>query len=173
MFGGKPLVWSGGRGGAYALGDQVIWRPETTGQRGLAVFATAGVPFDGKGLFSFEGVAGAIWTGPFASRPADQVGLMGTYIRLSDKEDGNVNDLLRKVRSNSLVSRNQAIFEANYNYRVTEGTYLAGSLQYLVNPDPISQPSARFAPKNALVVGLKLSVSLNALFGLLASLADD
>lgn len=61
---------------------------------------------------------------------------MGTYLRLSDKEDGYVNDLLRKARSNSLVSHNQDIFEANYNYRIIEGTYLAGSRQYLVNPDP-------------------------------------
>lgn len=173
LFGGKPLVWSGGRGGAYALGDQVIWRPETTGSRGVAVFATTGVPFDGKGLFSFEGVLGAIWTGPFASRPADQLGVLGTYIRLSDKEDGYVNDLLRKARSNSLVSRNQGVFEANYNYRVIEGTYLAGSLQYLVNPDPISRPTARFAPKDALVIGLKLSVNTSALLGLPASLAGD
>lgn len=174
LFGGAPLTYSGGRRGAYALGDQVVWRPDNgPGQRGIAVFATTGVPFDGKGLFSFQGVAGGIWTGPFPSRPADQIGLLGTYIRLSDKEDGYVNDLLLKARSKSFVSRNQAIFEANYNYKLTEGIYLAGSMQYLVNPDPISRPSAKFAPKNALVLGLKLSISMNQLLGLPVSLADE
>lgn len=137
------------------------------------MFATTGVPFDGKGLFSFEGTAGAIWTGPFPSRPADQIGAMGTYIRLSDKEDGYVNDLLRKARSSTLVSRNQGIFEANYNYRVIEGIYLAGGLQYLVNPDPISRPTARFAPRDALVVGLKLSVNMSGLLGLPVSLVEE
>jgi len=174
LFGGAPLTYSGGRRGAYALGGQVVWRPDTgPGQRGIAVFATTGVPFDAKGLFSFEGVAGAIWTGPFPDRLADQIGILGTYIRLSDKEDGYVNDLLRKAKSNSFVSCNQGIFEANYNYKLTEGIYLAGSLQYLVNPDPISWPSAKFAPRDALVVGLKLSISANQLLGLPASLAEE
>lgn len=173
LFGGAPLAYSGGRRGAYALGDQVVWKPEPAGTRGVAVFATAGVPFDGAGLFSFEGVAGALWTGPFASRPADQAGFLATYIRLSDKEDGYVNDLLRKLRSNTLVSRNQGIFEANYNYKLTEGVYLAGSLQYLVNPDPISQPGARSAPRDALVVGLKLSITANQLLGLPGSFSEE
>ena len=174
LFGGAPLTYSGGRRGAYALGDRVVWRPDTgPGQRGIAVFATSGAPFDGTGLFSFEGVAGAIWTGLLPGRPADQIGLLGTYIRLSNKEDGYINDLLRKAKSTSLVSRNQGIFEANYNYKLTEGTYLAGSLQYLVNPDPISRPSAKFAPRDALVVGLKLSISGNQLLGLPTSLADE
>ena len=174
QFGGAPLTYSGGRTGAYALGDQVVWRPETgRGQRGIAVFGTAGVPFDGKGLFSFEGVAGGIWTGPFAGRPADQIGVLATYLRLSDKEDGYVNGLLVRARSTSFVSRNQGIFELNYNYKLTEGIYLAGSLQYLVNPDSIARPSATFAPKDALVLGLKLSVNANQLLGLPTSLAEE
>ena len=173
LFGGAPLTYSGGRTGAYALGDQVVWRPDASGQRGVAVFATTGVPFDNRGLFSFEAVAGALWTGPFASRPADQIGLLATYIMLSDKEDNYINDLLRKARSTTLVGRNQGIFETNYNYKLTEGIYLAGSLQYLVNPDSISRPNARFAPHDALVLGLKLSATLGPLFGLPASLAEE
>ncbi|MDT7950527.1 MAG: carbohydrate porin [Acetobacteraceae bacterium] len=174
LFGGAPLAYSGGRRGAYALGDQVVWRPDTgPGQRGIAVFATAGVPFDGEGIFSFQGVAGGIWTGPFPGRPADQIGILATYIRLSDKEDGYVNELLRRAGSNSFVSRNQGIFEANYNYRVTNGVFLAGSLQYLVNPDPINRPTAKFAPKDALVIGLKLSISVNQLLGLPLGLVSD
>lgn len=173
LFGGRPLTYSGGRTGAYALGDQVVWRPDASGQRGVAVFATTGVPFDGRGLFSFEAVTGVLWTGPFTSRPVDQVGVLATYIRLSDKEDGFVNDLLRKARSATLVSRDQGVFEANYNYKVTEGIYLASSVQYLVNPDSINRPSARFAPRDALVLGLKLSVGIGPLLGLPASLAEE
>ncbi len=174
QFGGAPLTYSGGRSGAYALGDQVVWRPETgPGQRGIAVFATAGVPFDGKGLFSLEAVAGGIWTGPSASRPADQIGLLATFIQLSNKENGYINGLLTKAGSASFVSRNQGIFEANYNYKLTEGIYLAGSMQYLVNPDSIGRPSAKFAPKDALVLGLKLSVSVNQLLGLPSSLGEE
>ena len=170
LFGGKPMVHGGGRAGLYALGDQVAYRYDRDTRRGVAVFGTVAGPLDGKGLFAFQGVAGAIWSGPFASRPDDQIGLLGTYIRLSNKEDGFLNALLQKARSPTSVSRNQFIFEANYNYRLVEGVFLATSLQYIVNPDQISRPSATRAPRDALVVGLKLAVNINDLAGLPSSL---
>ena len=165
-FGGKPMARGGGRAGTYALADQVVWKPDAGGTRGVAVFATAGLPFDGRELFAFQGVAGGVWTGPLATRPADQMGVMGSYIRVSNRESGYLNDLLRKARSTTFESRNEFIFEVNYNARLMEGVYLAGSLQYLVNPDTISRLVATFASKDALVVGLKLSVSANDLLGL-------
>lgn len=166
QFGGQPLLYSGGRAGLYALGDQVVYRYDPATTRNVAVFGTVAAPFDGEGLFAFQGVAGAIWSGPLASRPGDQIGLLGTYIRLSNKEDGFLNALLQKARSPTLVSRNQFVFEANYNYRVVEGVFLAGGLQYLVNPDQISRQSATRAPRDALVVGLKLALNVNELLGL-------
>ena len=170
LSGGRPLPHGGGRAGAYALADQVVYRADADTQRGVAVFGTVAGPFDGRELFAFQGVAGALWTGPIAARPLDQVGLLGSYIRLSNKEDGYLNDLLRKLKSTSFVSRNQFIFEANYNYRVLAGVYLAGSLQYIVNPDSIARPSATRAPRDALVVGLKLALNVNEVLGLPTSL---
>ncbi|GAC1485754.1 MAG: carbohydrate porin [Acetobacteraceae bacterium] len=170
LFGGKPAAYEGGRSGLYALADQVVYRYDRSTRRGLAVFGSAAGPFDGNGIFAFEGVAGALWTGPIASRPDDQVGLLGSYIRLSNKEDAYLNDLLTKAKSTSRVARNQFIFEINYNYRVLDGIYLASSLQYLVNPDDISRTSAKQAPRDALVVGLKLAVNVNELLGLPPSL---
>ncbi len=166
QFGGRARSYSGGRRGLYALGDQVVYRYDRDTTRSVAVFGTVAGPFDGEGLFAFQGVAGAIWSGPIASRPGDQIGLLGTYIRLSNKEDGFLNALLRKAHSPTFVSRNQFVFEANYNYRVVEGVFLAGSLQYLVNPDQISKQSATRAPRDALVVGLKLALNVNELLGL-------
>ncbi len=166
QFGGRAMPRGGGRAGGYALADQVVYRPDTTSTRGIAVFGSAGVPFDGRGIFAFEGVAGAIWSGPFASRPGDQIGLLGSYIRLSNKEDGFLNALLARARSPDTIRRNQFIFEVNYNYKVIQGVYLASSLQYIVNPDDISRTSATKAPRDALVVGLKLAVNVNETLGL-------
>ncbi len=78
---------------------------------------------------------------------------------------------MRRARSTSLESRNQGIFELNYNYRLLEGVFMAGGLQYLVNPDTISRTSATRAPRDALVVGLKLAVNVNELAGLPTALA--
>ena len=170
-FGGKPLSHGGGRAGVFALGDQVVYRPPGDASRGLAVFGTAGAPFDGRELFSFQGVVGALWTGPLERRPFDQVGVLGTYIRLSDKEDGYLNGLLLKARSPTSVSRSQFVFEVNYNYRLLEGVFMAASLQYLVNPDTISRPTATRAPEDALVVGLKLAINVNQVLGLPSALS--
>ena len=166
LVGERPLLHGGGRAGGYALADQVVYRPDTTTARGMAVFASAGVPFDGNGIFAFEGVAGAIWTGPSAGRPGDQIGVLGSYIRLSNKEDGYLNALLAKARSPDIIHRNQFIFELNYNYKVIDGVYLAPSLQYIVNPDTISRTVATKAPRDALVVGLKLALNMNETLGL-------
>ncbi len=87
LFGGRPMPRGGGRGGAYALADSVVWR-EAEGPGSVAVFATGGAPFDGRGIFAARLTAGAIWTGAVRSRPNDQIGLMGTYIRISNRENG-------------------------------------------------------------------------------------
>ena len=162
-FAGKPLAYEGGRAGLYALGDMTVWHAE---EQSLALFASAGAPFDGRGLFAFQGVAGLLWTGPIPGRALDQIGLLGSYIRISNKENGYLNDLLRKARSPTLESRNQGIFELNYNLRLTEGAFLAAGLQYLVNPDSISRIAAPFAPRDALVVGFKLAINANEILGL-------
>lgn len=172
QFGGKPLPHGGGRAGVFALGDQVVYRPPGDVSRGVAVFGTAGAPFDGRELFAFQGVLGALWTGPLERRPLDQVGVLCTYIRLSNKEDGYLNGLLLKARSPTSVSRSQFVFEVNYNYRLLEGVFMAASLQYLVNPDQISRPTATRAPEDALVVGLKLAVNVNQVLGLPSALSS-
>ena len=172
QFGGRPLTYNGGRGGMYALADQVVWRPDKDTTRGVALFASVGKPFDTFGLVAFQGVAGAIWTGPFASRPADQIGVLGSYIRITQKENEFLNGLLKKAGSTSFERADQAFFEVNYNAQVTKGVFLAGSLQYIVNPDTISRQSATRAPRDALVVGLKLSINANELAGLPTSLGN-
>ena len=53
------------------------------------------------------------------------------------------------------------MFEANYGVRVTPGVVLQAGLQYLVNPDDILWPTTKFAPRDALVVGLKLVINAN------------
>jgi len=166
LVGGKPASYAGGRGGYYALADQVVYRAEQSTTRGVAVFASGGAPLDSQELFAFEGVAGAVWTGPSASRPNDEIGLLGSYIRVSNLETGYLNSLLKKARSISFIHRNQFIFETNYSYRIVEGVYLAPGVQYIINPDTIGRPSARKAPPDALVFGLKFSVNANEVLGL-------
>ena len=170
-FGGAPLQHAGGRTGLYGIADQVIWRRDDpvqpgASERGVALFATAGGPFDHSETFDFQGVAGAIWSGPFDARPADSIGMQGSYIRLSAKEDGYLNALLAKAHSTNLIERNTFVFEVNYAVQVIPGIVVQPAVQYLVNPDDISRTSTKVAPKDALVLGVKLVMNANILLGL-------
>jgi len=166
LFGGAAMPVAGGRSGIYALGDQVVWRPEAGSNRGLALFGSAGVPFDSAEVYQFEATAGFVWSGPFASRPRDQIGFQVAMLELGRDEFKYLNGLLGKVHSPTLLARSEALIEVNYGYQIMQGIVLQPVVQYLVNPDDINKSAAKMAPLNALVLGLKLTVNANALLGL-------
>jgi len=166
QFRGTPLIYAGGREGFYALADQMVWRHDGQSPGGVTAFANVAAPFDRAELYSLQAIGGVVWTGAFDARPADTIGVLGSYIRLSQKEDRYLNGLLAKAGSRSFVPRSGFVFEVNYGVRVVSGVVIQPSLQYLVSPDDISRTSATFAPKDALVVGLKLVVNANELLGL-------
>lgn len=166
QFGGTALTHTGGRRGAYILGDQMLWRPDNTSTRGIAAFGGMAAPADHDEAFSLQAIGGAVWTGPFAARPFDQIGLLGSYIQLSSKETSYLNGLLKKARSNSFIARDGFVIELNYGIEIVPGINLQPTLQYLIHPDDISRPTAKMAPRDALVVGLKLSINGGSLLGL-------
>jgi porin len=166
LFGGAAAPIAGGRSGVYALGDQVVWRPEAGSNRGLALFASAGVPFDSAEVYQFEATAGFVWKGPFAERPRDQIGFQVAMLELGRNEFKYLNGLLTKAHSPSLLARSEALIEVNYGYQIMTGIVLSPVVQYLVNPDDVNKSNALMAPGNALVLGLKLTVNGNALLGL-------
>jgi porin len=158
---GAPLVHGGGREGAYALADQMVWRQDASTQRGIYLFAAAAAPFDNSETFVAQGVLGAIWNGALPSRPNDQIGVLADVLELSRKEHDYLNGLLLKAHSTSFIPTDGYVFELNYGYRVVPGVTIQPTLQYLVNPDDVSRTTAKFAPKDALVVGIKFSVNAN------------
>jgi porin len=166
LFGGAALNHPGGRAGGYLLGDQMVWRHDSDSPRGITVFGATAAPFDNSEPFNFQGVLGAVWTGPFDSRPADQIGVLANFIELSPKENRYLNGLLLKAHSPRFIPANGMVFEVNYGYRLAPGIVLQPAMQYLVNPDDLSKTNAKVAPRDALVVGLKLSVNANQILGL-------
>ena len=158
LDGGRPLFYQGGRRGLYATGEQVIYRPDRTGDRNLAVFAIAAAPLDSREIYAFQAVAGVVYKGPFPARPFDRFGALVSYVRFSDREIGYLNDLLLKAHGTSRLSPDQFIFEVNYGARLVPGVVLYPDLQYIVNPDTSSHPDATAAPGNAFVIGTRLVV---------------
>jgi porin len=168
---GAPLVHPGGRTGFYALADQMVWRHDASTARGITVFGATGAPTDKAETFVAQGTLGMIWNGAFDSRPNDQIGVLANVLQLSRKEKDYLNGLLTKAHSTSFIPSNGFVFEVNYGWRVVPGMTLQPTLQYLVNPDDVSRTTTKSAPRDALVVGIKLSINANDALGLPQQLA--
>jgi len=165
LFGGAPLTNTFGRGGAYGLADQVIYRPDGS-RRNLAVFGSFALPFDQREIFSAHNTLGVYLTGPTAARPNDTVGFMVTQVVFTKAQTQFMNELLAKNGSRSFVKRDQFNLELLYGYQVTPGVVVTPNIQYLINPDTSQRPDAKFAPKNALVVGIRLTLNLDDALGI-------
>jgi porin len=76
-----------GTAGAYLTGDQCLWRahPDVIDDKqGVAAFLMLGEADAAVSQARFHLASGVTWTGPFASRPADVVGLGETWVRFGD-----------------------------------------------------------------------------------------
>ncbi len=169
LFGGSPLVHTRPRGGLYGLADQVIYRPDSS-QRNVALFASFALPFDQREIFSAQNTIGVFVTGPFARRPADTAGLMVTQALFTRATTLFMNQQLQKNGSTSFVKRSQFIIEGHYGFRLTPGVTVTPNIAYIVNPDIMERLDARFAPKNALILGLRLTLSLDDALGIPSAL---
>ena len=163
--GGAPLVHEG-QTGLYAMGDMVVGHVRGEGKRPVTVFggvigATNDyVPFKGQAL------AGVIVTGPFRGRPNDTLGLVGSYIRIGDRQ----RDFLQASRGlaggTDRVFPDEGVFELNYGIAAARGVRISPNIQYIVSPDNFGQPRAVKRSGNILAFGLRIAVDGAAILGL-------
>jgi len=162
---GPPLTHDGNHTGVYALFDQVVYRPDES-KRNVAVFASYAAPHDNDQVFDSQSTLGMVFSGPFANRPNDSVGLMETHAVFSQKQTHYMNQLLAKNGSSSFVDSHSDMIEANYGYQLWRGVTLSPNVEYIIHPDTSQRPDATFAPSDTWVVGLRLSLNLGDMFGL-------
>ncbi|MGI3903659.1 MAG: carbohydrate porin [Janthinobacterium lividum] len=156
-----------GRTAAYQRFDQMVYRPDPTQPRGLSLFGLALEGTGGRQIEDYELTAGAVYLGPFDSRPLDSINAAVSTIRYSDIGLANVRAArVAQGLSTDNVARNETFFELNYGYQVSPAVRLTPNLQYILDPDQLREP---FRPKpipDTLVIGAKLSVDLFTLAGL-------
>lgn len=167
LFSGLAPRTRFGRSLVYGRFDQTVWRPDPASTRALQVFGVAAVGVGGRQTQDFQLEAGAVLTGPFASRPYDTVGVVGTYQKYSPLGLANV----RAARasqglSSANVATDQILFEVNYGFQVTPAVRLTPNLQYIVNPDQNGIPFRRRPIPDTFVIGAKLSIDFFTLANL-------
>lgn len=142
---GNPLMRSDNRG-AYLLMDQVISREPSNPDQGLAVFARVGIANHKVNQLSIYRGGGLVYTGPFAGRDEDQLGLAIAVAT-------NGNDFRRaQLDVGQPVDGSEIVIELTYSAHVTPMFSLQPDLQYIINPG--TDPSLR----NALALGVRLGV---------------
>jgi porin len=169
LQGGSPLTNDFGRGGMYGLFDQTIYRPDSS-RRNLAVFGSFALPFDQRELLSAQNTVGLYDTGPFARRPFDTAGFMLTQLLFTHAETEFMNQTLTRNGGNGSIKRAQYDFEANYGIQITPGFVVTPNVEYILHPDITQRLDATKVPGNALVLGVRLTLSLADALGLPASL---
>ncbi len=142
-----PGIVSRDRTAYYAQFQQTVWRPDPATQQSLTVFG--GVLIQSKGYAPYWGeyYVGLFDQAPFASRPADTVGLAASYLPI--------------MGASGSPYSNEYIFEVNYGFSVIPGVVIKPALQYVIHPDEIGFVAPRKVP-NALVIGAQLSIDLGA-----------
>jgi porin len=157
---GDPAATRRGRSGVYFRFDQMIWRPDPSSHRGLTVFGVAMTGTSGRLTEDAFFEAGLLQRGTFAGRDDDTLGFMVSDQIFSNLALDTVRAARQSVGINTSVPRHQIMMELAYGMQLTPSIRLSPNLQYIVNPDTMSEP---FRPKNtpdALVVGFKFSVDL-------------
>jgi porin len=163
--GGAPLVYKG-QSGWYVMGDVV---PTTiSGDRKRPVTVFGGVIGSTADYVPFKGqaIAGVIVTGPFAARPQDTLGLVGSYIRLGSRQRALLQASRALAGGTDRVFPDEGVFELNYGIAAARGVRISPNVQYIVSPDNFTQPRAVRRSGDILAFGLRLSVDGAALLGL-------
>lgn len=144
------------RTGMYILGDKTVWRADHDSHRNISLLGGWVQPFDNTEIYTSQAFLGAVWTGPFASRPNDSIGLIANYFRLGDLENQYLTAARVKAGSFGTNDPNIFTFELDYNIKPLPGLTLTPDLQYIVNPDNSALAKTNAPPpRNAVVIGLR------------------
>jgi len=165
VAGGIPLQHRG-QAGWYVMGDAVAAHFHGDQKRPVTLFGGLIGSTNDYVPFTGQAIAGVILTGPLASRPRDTLGLVGSYIRIGERQVDYLQASRIAAGGTDRVRRGEAIFELNYGMAVGRNVRISPNIQYVVNPDNFLQPRARKQSNDILAFGLRLSVDIAGLLGL-------
>jgi porin len=139
-----------GRTAVYAQAQQTIWRPNPATRQSVTLFG-GGIVYNGGAPYWAQYYAGVYDRGPFAARPDDSIGLIGSYYANNSDQRPN--------------KPGQWIFEVNYGVHVVPGVTVKPYTQYVVAPSDFLAPARSREPANAWVVGFQVSLDLGEFLG--------
>ncbi|SEL79386.1 porin, OprB family [Sphingomonas palmae] len=162
---GRPRALQGGtRVGLYALVDQTV-AASKGGARNTAVFGRMFVNAGTATSIDWSGFIGVLQTGTFAGRDRDTIGAFVSNTRFSDEQVAFWRDRRTRFGGSGAPARNEIIGELNYGFVPLAGVRLIPNIQYIINPDPTFAPTRTRRIPDALVLGLRVDLRAQDLFG--------
>jgi porin len=138
----------------YGIVDQTLWSPAGAPDRGLSLFILGMVAPDDRNRESAFVEGGINWKGPFSSRPKDVLGLAVAYARTSPSLIALGRE---QVGPGFSFAPAETVYEATYNYEVSERLSLQPDLQIVQNPGA-ALGSETPPLKNSLTLGLRTKI---------------
>jgi porin len=157
-----------GQSFVYVQAQKMLYQPVANAPQGLYAFAVGMLGTQGsKQQSNYSVEAGAIYQGPFPSRPLDYVGLMVNELHYNNRF---INFLFNERLAEGGTERpnaNLIMMELNYTAQVTRWLNFTPNIQYIVNPDGLGGLAFPTTNQhNALVLGLQFQVDVANLLGL-------
>ena len=157
-----------GRTLIYAQAQQMVYQTQPDSSRGLYLFGIGMYSPDGGtqvANFSVEG--GALFQGPFASRPDDTVGFMVSELHYNHPFLMSIFDAREEEGGTEFPAANMVMMELNYGAQVNRWLNVMLNFQYIVNPDGLGGTSIPVRnEKSSAVIGLQFTADLGKLLGL-------
>ncbi len=150
---GEPFEQHNGRWGGYIMADQMVFREESSSNRGLTLGAmlTVGDPDTAK--YSYFWVTGGHYQGTFPRRDNDVVSFMIAYARTNSRLTQYQQDLDIVAPGSVGIQTYESIAEIDYGLQLTRWLKIRPNLQYVINPGGTGKIP------NAFVTGLYTEVT--------------
>jgi len=124
-----------GNFGVYSVFEQLLVAfAGRESERGVGMFARASFSPDDRNLISFYADGGVVVTGPFASRPADKIGVAAAYARISDSARALDRDFEIIDNDPRPVRSAETLLTASYSAEIRKGWTVIPTLQYVIRP---------------------------------------
>ena len=135
-----------GSGGAYIIGDRMMWSAGKGSARAVMAFVQLGLGDSRVNRIGSYAGGGLTLSAPIESRTQDQLGLAFAAARNGSHYD-------RARAASDLPAGSETALELTYLVHISDWLALQPDLQYVINPG--NAPTAR----NALVPGLRVALS--------------
>ena len=136
-----------GDSGTYFVADQLIYREKNSGDapRGLSIYSRVGLAPRDHNLVNFEYEGGLNYVGLLRNRPRDIAGLGLVYTHISGE--------VQPSSDGPAPGSHESLLEAVYLAPINDWCTVQPDLQFIMHP------GANALHRNALVLGLRVSLS--------------